>query len=173
MAQTDAQVAKTLLSAVEVAPQWVMGIEVAGLPLELPELSCPNSTVIASISQETLKPARATAPKEKYILQVQATPEWARNHLDITKEQASDLLTQELNRCLYEQYDHQTTVICNYSHRWLYSFVTKAIATEHHFVWDESGLALIGDYINNRGNKAHGIESAWLSAKQLAAWLSQ
>ncbi len=173
LAQAQAQPLRELLSKVEVAPQWVMGIEVDGLPLELPELSRPNSTIIGSISQETLKPGRGnTEAPEKYILQVQATAEWTNENLDMSKDEVSALLTEELSNYLKEQYSHQIKVLCNYSHRWLYSYVTKGIETENNYVWDESGLALIGDYINNTGHKS-GIEAAWLSGKQLAAWLTK
>lgn len=174
LAQAQAQPLRDLLSEVEVAPQWVMGIEVDSLPLELPELSRPSSNIIGSISQETLKPSRASdAAIEKYILQVQATADWTREHLDNSKNDVSELLTDELSEILKQNYGHKFEVLCNYSHRWLYSYVTKGMEADNNYVLHESGLALIGDYINNSGHKSEGIEAAWLSGKQLAAELSK
>ena len=162
------------LSEVKVDPQWVMGVQT---DTELANLQClqyPDSDIIASISLESSKPGRtsgqsslATINDEKadVVLQVQATAAWTQNHLDLSSEQVSSKLMVELERLTQQPIN---TLNC-YSHRWLYSRIAQSAGIKQGYLWDEKGLGLIGDYINN---DYEGIESAWFSGKQLADWLT-
>lgn len=178
-------VLRKALESVDVAPQWVMGIEAEEIPLELTELNILDHKVLYSISRETLKPERATS--DNNILQIQATAEWTHNHLDLSQEQVSQLLTEELAQYLLHKFDHQLKVVHSYSHRWLYSrIINKISATDAYLVdgylFDSAGLGLIGDYFQQdlsiaedelranemSNNGIQGVESAWLSAQKLA-----
>ena len=173
------------LESVDVAPQWVMGIEAEEIPLELPELNILDHKILHSISRETLKPERAASTNN--ILQIQATAEWTNNHLDLSQEQVSQLLTEELAQYLLHKFDHQLKVVHSYSHRWLYSrIINKISATDAYlfdgYLFDSAGLGLIGDYFQQDSSIAEdelrssemnnieiqGVESAWLSAQKLA-----
>jgi predicted NAD/FAD-dependent oxidoreductase len=163
---------KGMLEDVEVDPQWVMGIELDNVLPALPAIYYPDSDVIYSISQESSKPGRSA---DTLVLQIQATPSWTNKHLDVTSDQISELLITELER-IFEQ---ALNVNNSYSHRWLYSIASKVVQTNDGFLWDEKGLGLIGDYLISDhinggfiGNDVTGIESAWLSGKQLADWLT-
>lgn len=178
-------VLRKALESVDVAPQWVMGIEAEEIPLELPELNILDHKVLYSISRETLKPERATS--DNNILQIQATAEWTDNHLDLSQEQVSQLLTEELAQYLLHKFDHQLKVVHSYSHRWLYSRIINKISTTDAYLvdgylFDSAGLGLIGDYFQQdlsiaedelsanemSNNGIQGVESAWLSAQKLA-----
>ena len=159
---------KGVLEGVEVDPQWVMGIELDNVLSALPDIYYPDSDVIYSISQESSKPGRSS---DNSVLQIQATPTWTNKHLEVTSDQVSELLITELER-IFEQALH---VKNSYSHRWLYSIISKPVQTKDGFLWDETGLGLIGDYfisgdvnVGSIGSNVPGIESAWLSGRQLA-----
>lgn len=165
---------KKPLESVAVAPQWVMGIEVEDIPLELPELSIVTSEVLYSISRESLKPERESSINN--ILQVQATSEWTNNHLDLTQEQVSHRLTEALVQYLRDTFDHQLRVVHSYSHRWLYSRTVNKILAQEGYLFDDTGLGLVGDYFDQSYDgitgEIAGVESAWLSAQKLAQFLS-
>jgi predicted NAD/FAD-dependent oxidoreductase len=76
-----------------------------------------------------------------------------------------EALSAELEHCIQQPLE----VINAYVHRWLYSCVAQGLETREGYLWDEAGLGLIGDYL---GNGDYGVESAWLSGKQLADWLT-
>lgn len=167
---------KSKLAEVEVDPQWVMGIEVESVPSDFKAIHYPDSDVIYSISQESLKPgrdhgqARNNADEaDTSVLQIQATPRWTHNHLALSSDQVSTLLAAELERI----FGQPLNIKNNYSHRWLYSCVSKGAQTKDGFLWDEKGLGLVGDYLDNSlvSKDVQGIESAWLSGKLLADWL--
>ena len=161
------------LDEVKVDPQWVMGVQTDTELANLQSLQYPDSDIIATISLESSKPGRASGQsglaiknddKTDIILQVQATADWTKNHLDVSSEQVSRKLMAELERLSQQPIN---TLNC-YSHRWLYSRIAQSAGIKEGYLWDEKGLGLIGDYINNEYG---GIESAWFSGKQLADWL--
>ena len=161
---------KVQLEKVEVSPQWVLAVEIDSVSSYLPSLQHPESDVIFSISQENLKPERdlgkgKSGRCDSTILQVQATPKWTLDHLNVSPEQISDLLINELERHLARSLN----IKHSYAHRWLYSCVAQGIQAREGYLWDEQGLGLIGDYINT---EFEGVESAWLSGKQLAEWIT-
>lgn len=181
---------RTPLESVEVAPQWVMGIEAEAIPLELPELNILDHKILHSISRETLKPQRATS--ENNVLQVQATAEWTNKHLDLSQEQVCELLTGALAQYLESTFAHQLKAVHSYSHRWLYSRTVKKFPAAKSdlfdgFIFDSTGLGLVGDYFQQTTSlaeeKAHtrevndfdiqGVESAWMSAQKLAHFLNK
>jgi predicted NAD/FAD-dependent oxidoreductase len=129
----------------------------------------PRSDIIYSISQESRKPGRRDSHNENdpgpIILQVQANSDWTRRHLDSTKEQIIAALSAELEYCIQQPLG----IINAYVHRWLYSCVSQGLEIREGYLWDEEGLGLIGDYLSN---DYYGVESAWLSGKQLADWLT-
>lgn len=172
---------KRKLKEVEVAPQWVMGIQVRDFLPSSRTIQYPESNIIYSISQESYKPGRENASLnlvndgldtiDTAVVQIQATPEWTNNHLELTGDQISHLLIAELERI----FDQSLNVANSYSHRWLYSFTIRGIPADEGFLTDGKGLYLVGDYISIKGDgidgvshKNRGIESAWFSGKQLA-----
>ena len=168
---------KNQLKSVEVAAQWVMGLEISNDVSATAALQYPNSASIYSISQESRKPGRrdnddhsdSANSYSSTILQVQASPLWTQQHLESSHEQVSSALISEI-----EQYMQQPLSIINaYVHRWLYSCVTQGIAARDGYLWDEEGLGLIGDYLKSEDSSNYaGIESAWLSGKNLSDWLT-
>jgi renalase len=161
---------KVELEKVKVGAQWVMGLEVNNALSGSHPLQYPQSDIIYSISQESRKPGRRDSESHNendsgpIILQVQASSNWTSNHLDSTKEQVIAALSVELEHCIQQP----LKVIASYAHRWLYSCVSQGLETREGYLWDESGLGVVGDYLNN---DFYGVESAWLSGKQLADWL--
>jgi renalase len=166
---------KDKLDKVEVSPQWVMGIEVDNTLSGLPAIQYPDNGAIFSISQENSKPGRNDNQSHRdkgnstTILQIQATPSWTRNYLELSSDQISNMLLHELERHL----GHSLNIVNCYAHRWLYSCVTQGVQAKESYLWDVSGLGLIGDYINtNCDSESNGVESAWLSGKQMADWVA-
>jgi renalase len=159
------------LESVKVDAQWVMGLEVDNALSGSHPIQYPPSDIIYSISQESRKPGRRDDESHNendlgpIVLQVQASLDWSRNHLNSTKEQVIAALSTELEHCIKQPLD----VINVYVHRWLYSCVSQGLDTREGYLWDEGGLGLIGDYLSNG---YQGVESAWLSGKQLADWLT-
>lgn len=180
---------RTPLQSVIVDPQWVMGIAVKDIPQELSELSIIDHNILYSISRETLKPGRASS--DHSVLQVQATADWTRRHLDLSQEQISQLLIEALTEYTTEKFAHKLNVKHSYSHRWLYSQVVKKIESSDGYLFDQTGLGLVGDYFEqpimeeknikenhieastntSTNTDIKGIESAWLSGKRLATFL--
>lgn len=178
---------KAPLQSVVVDPQWVMGIELEEITQELSELSIIDHKVLHSISRETLKPGRASS--DHSVLQVQATTDWTRRHLDLNQEQISQLLTDALAEYMKQKFDHKLNVKHSYSHRWLYSQVVKRIESSNGYLFDQTGLGLVGDYFEqkiieeknikenhieastNTNTDIKGVESAWLSGQKLATFL--
>jgi renalase len=161
---------KDQLDNVEVSPQWVMAVEVDNSLLGFPAIQYPHNDIIFSISQEHQKPGRSHG---SVILQVQATPSWTSDHLELSPEQVSNMLVHELERHLEEPLN----IINSYAHRWLYSCVAQGIQAKDGYLWDVRGLGLIGDYIQKESdgenrNQSEGVESAWLSGKHLAERLT-
>jgi renalase len=158
------------LEKVKVGAQWVMGLEIENVLSGSHPMQYPESDIIYSISQESRKPGRRDNENHNendlgpIILQVQAHSNWTSHHLDSTKEQVIAALTAELEHCIQQP----LKVINAYVHRWLYSCVSKGLETREGYLWDD-GLGLIGDYLNN---DVYGVESAWLSGRQLADWLT-
>jgi renalase len=159
------------LESVKVGAQWVMGLEIDNALSGSHSIQYPQSDVIYSISQESRKPGRRDSESHNdnhlgpVILQVQARSDWTSNHLDSTKDQVIAALSAELEHCLQQPLE----VINAYAHRWLYSCISQGLDTREGYLWDESGLGVIGDYFNK---DFHGVEAAWLSGKQLADWLT-
>jgi renalase len=162
---------KSELEKVKMGGQWVMGLEIDNVLSGLHPIQYPQSHIIYSISQESRKPGRRDSESHNendlgpIILQVQANSDWTRRHLDSSKEQVIAALSAELEHCIQQPLE----VINVYVHRWLYSCVSQGLETREGYLWDEEGLGLIGDYLSKG---YYGVESAWLSGKQLADWLT-
>jgi renalase len=164
---------KDQLDKVQVSPQWVMAVEVDSSLSGLPNIQYPQNDIIFSISQENYKPGRSQNKSQQSnvngttVLQIQATANWTHNHLELSSEQISDMLVDELERHLGQSLN----IVNCYAHRWLYSCVTQGVNSKEGYLWDKNGIGLIGDYINSDGEH-DGVESAWLSGKQLAEWIT-
>lgn len=158
---------KVNLNDVQVSAQWVMAVEVDNILSDLPAIQVLDDEIIFSINHESNKPGRThkESGNRSIILQVQASPEWTSNHLDLTPDEVSKLLIQALEK----HFEQPLNIVNHYAHRWLYSRISQGVVTKERFLWDEQGLGLVGDYINNDYN---GIESAWLSGKQMAEWVA-
>jgi renalase len=162
---------KSKLEKVQMGAQWVMGLEIDNALSGSHPIQYPQSEIIYSISQESRKPGRRDSESHNendlgpIILQVQASSDWTRLHLDSTKEQVIAALSAELEHCIQQPLE----VINAYVHRWLYSCVSQGLEIREGYLWDEEGLGLIGDYLSK---DYYGVESAWLSGKQLADWLT-
>lgn len=155
---------KPILEHVNVAAQWVMAVEVEYLASEIAAMEYPESDIIHAISHESTKPERDQR-EGHCILQIQATAQWSEQHLEQPSDVIHDLLLQELERIL----DETLKVTHHHVHRWLYSYITKGLQNREAYLWDPEGLGLIGDYISA---EFEGIESSWMSGKQLASWLT-
>jgi renalase len=164
---------KRKLEKVEVGAQWVMGLELDNTLSAAHPIHYPNSDIIFSISQESRKPKRKDGlghsennhEHSSTILQIQASSDWTHKNLELTHQQVTSALLGELEHHLPAPLE----IINAYVHRWLYSCVIAGVDTRSGYLWDEDGLGLIGDYLSN---DAYGVESAWLSGKRLANWLT-
>jgi renalase len=161
---------KSEFEKVEVGAQWVMGLEIGNALSGSYPMQYPQSDLIYSISQESRKPGRRDNESHSendlgpIILQIQARSDWTSNHLDSSQEEVITALSAELERCIQQPLE----VINAYAHRWLYSCISQGLDTREGYLWDESGLGVIGDYFNK---DFHGVEAAWLSGRQIASWL--
>jgi renalase len=161
---------KDELEKVKMGAQWVMGLEINNALSGLNPIQYPQSDIIYSISQESRKPGRRDSLSHNeddlgpIVLQVQAHSDWTSRHLDSTNEQVIAALSAEVEHCIQQPLE----VINAYVHRWLYSCVSQGLEIRDGYLWDE-GLGLIGDYLSK---DYYGVESAWLSGKQLADWLT-
>jgi predicted NAD/FAD-dependent oxidoreductase len=166
------------LENVTVGAQWVVGLEVNNDLSASSVMTYPQSGSIFSISQESRKPGRRDSGEQSdnecssTILQIQASAEWTQQHLELSQEKVCSVLISELEH----QLQQPLSTVHAYAHRWLYSCVTQGINNQQGYLWDEQGLGVIGDYFNiatNIDSNTHvkGVESAWLSGKQLSDWL--
>lgn len=149
-------------------PQWVMGVEVDQLPINFPEVAQPQNDIILSISHESIKPHRDTL--DKHVLQVQATVAWTQQHLEVNKTEVSEILQNELSLYFSDIFGCDINIKHSYLHRWLYSQTQKGTykVNSNLYLSDESGIALIGDYIDPHTS---GVESSWMSGYQLSKHL--
>mgnify|MGYP002700081947 FL=1 len=160
---------KNQLASVELAPQWVLAIEVDDECVDLDDLSFPSSEIIHSISIESNKPTREHQESSK-ILQIQATAHWSENNIDADK-----VFVERSILIALEQITGETVIALNsHLHRWLYSTVSSGLESQTAYLWDTSlsknhGLGLIGDYFDTHH---FGIEASWHSAIALADYLS-
>ena len=160
---------KNQLASVELAPQWVLAIEVDDEYVDLDDLSFPSSEIIHSISIESNKPTREHQESSK-ILQIQATAHWSENNIDADK-----VFVERSILIALEQITGETVIALNsHLHRWLYSTVSSGLESQTAYLWDTSlsknhGLGLIGDYFDTHH---FGIEASWHSAIALADYLS-
>lgn len=157
---------KGALKDVKVSAQWVVAIEVDNLAGDFPAIQYPENEIIFSITQENNKPGRANDDSSTMILQIQASPSWTNKNLEATSQQVTDQVIEALEKHLGQPLN----IINHYAHRWLYSVIEQGAVAKEGFLWDEQGLGLIGDYINNDFS---GIESAWLSGKLMAEWVGK
>jgi renalase len=167
------------LENVTVGAQWVMGLEVDNDLSASSVINYPQSDCVFSISQESRKPGRRDSDAHtdngcsSIILQIQARADWTQQHLELSHEEVCSVLIGELEH----QLQQPLSILNAYAHRWLYSCVTQGIDNQQGYLWDEQGLGVIGDYFNiatkiDSNTHVKGVESAWLSGKQLSDWLT-
>ncbi len=170
---------KHQLKQVDMAPQWVMAVEVDNDLSSLPVMQYPISELIFSISQESAKPMRFTNHQSTTVLQIQAQSGWSERHLEASTEDISRRLITELELLLKQP----LAIMNTYVHRWLYATTRQGILAKEGYLLDDEGLALIGDYFcseaetkaddfrdasRDSNSYLSGVESAWLSGQQLA-----
>ncbi|MDC0887938.1 NAD(P)-binding protein [Porticoccus sp.] len=116
-----------------------------------------NGGPLRWIARNNSKPERGAT--EAWVLH--ATPEWSESHLNISKEEAIELLVKEfvaLGGSLPKQ---------SQAHLWRYAEAAQPLDTN--FAWDaENNLGICSDWVN--GGR---IEGAWLSGKRLAEFIIQ
>jgi renalase len=167
------------LDNVTVDAQWVVGLEADNDLSASSVITYPQSDSIFSISQESRKPGRRDSDDHgdnecsSIILQIQASAAWTQQHLELPHEEVCRVLIGELEH----QLQQPLSIVNAYAHRWLYSCVTQGIDNQQGYLWDDEGLGVIGDYFNiqtktDSNTHVKGIESAWLSGKQLSTWLA-
>ncbi len=114
-----------------------------------------NGGPLKWIARNNSKPERGAT--EAWVLH--ATPEWSESHLDISKEEAIELLVNEfvaLGGSLPTQ---------SQAHLWRYAEASQPL--DVNFAWDaKNNLGICSDWVN--GGR---VEGAWLSGKRLAEFI--
>lgn len=155
---------RNYVNSVRTHPQWVMGVKVSLAAEFQANIDYPDSSIIHSISHESAKPDRVVEIGTQ-VLQIQATPDWTLLNVDADPGYIAQQLMTELERL----FEVKLIVECHHVHRWLYSRAAQSIQSkvaEKGYLWDgNNNLGVIGDYLTDDLN---GVESAWLSAKNMA-----
>mgnify|MGYP000969819822 CR=1 FL=1 len=116
-----------------------------------------NGGPLRWITRNNSKPERGVT--EAWVLH--ATSEWSESHLDISREEATELLINEfvaLGGSLPKQ---------SQAHLWRYAEAAQPLHTT--FAWDaENNLGICSDWLNSGR-----VEGAWLSGKRLAEFIIQ
>ncbi len=116
-----------------------------------------NGGPLRWIARNNSKPERGMT--EAWVLH--ATSEWSESHLDISREEATELLVKEFIT-LGGSVPNQSQ-----AHLWRYADSTQPLDTT--FAWDEeNNLGICSDWLNNGR-----VEGAWLSGKRLAEFIIQ
>lgn len=109
--------------------------------------------------RETSKPGR-TGPEAWTI---QASPDWSREHLELSPEEAAPHLLQGFQAALGGPLP---PVVSAVAHRWRYARPGGPVRDP---VWDPSrGLGVCGDWLGGGS-----VEGAWRSGRQLARLMTQ
>lgn len=116
-----------------------------------------NGGPLRWIARNNSKPERGVT--EAWVLH--ATSEWSESRLDISREEATELLINEfvaLGGSLPKQ---------SQAHLWRYAEAAQPLHTT--FAWDaENNLGICSDWLNSGR-----VEGAWLSGKRLAEFIIQ
>ena len=143
------------LTEVEIAPCWTLMAAFVE-PTDWPDMWRAREGDLAWIGRNSAKPGRVETP-ESWV--VHASPEWSRDHLEIDKEAAPELMLNLLREARGSLPD----IVYASAHRWRYAMTTTALGRSH--VASEDGSLLIG------GDWCLGarVEDAWESGRAMAA----
>jgi predicted NAD/FAD-dependent oxidoreductase len=114
-----------------------------------------NGGPLRWIARNNSKPERGAT--EAWVLH--ATPKWSELHLNISREEATELLVKEFVALGGPLPTHSQ------AHLWRYAEAIQPLDTS--FAWDaENNLGICSDWVN--GGR---VEGAWLSGKRLAEFI--
>ena len=146
----------TLARAVRSAPCWTL-MAVFDQPVQSAEAVLTGGEVVAFASREASKPGRAAT--EAWV--IHATPDWSRDHLELTADQAAPRLLAGFEALLGSAAPLAVSAV---AHRWRYA---RPLAAPRPALWDAaSRLGVCGDWLGGGS-----VEGAWRSGFELAAGL--
>lgn len=123
------------------------------LPFDAAKLA--GGDPISWLARNSSKPGRRDNAVDCWV--VQADHEWSRQHIDLTAQQATELLLSAFSRICQENSVPATPPAHIASHRWRYALATPDV-TQRCMIDKDNGLAVAGDWLS--GGR---IENAWLS----------
>ncbi len=145
-----------LARAVRSAPCWTL-MAVFDQPVRSAEAVLAGGEVVAFASREASKPGRAAT--EAWV--IHATPDWSRDHLELTADQAAPRLLAGFEALLGSSAPLAVSAV---AHRWRYA---RPLAAPRSALWDAaSRLGVCGDWLGGGS-----VEGAWRSGFELAAVL--
>jgi len=145
-----------LARAVRSAPCWTL-MAVFDQPVQSAEAVLTGGEVVAFASREASKPGRAAT--EAWV--IHATPDWSRDHLELTADQAAPQLLAGFEALLGSAAPLAVSAV---AHRWRYA---RPLAAPRPALWDAaSRLGVCGDWLGGGS-----VEGAWRSGFELAAVL--
>ncbi|WP_419253565.1 NAD(P)/FAD-dependent oxidoreductase [Caulobacter sp. ErkDOM-YI] len=145
-----------LARAVRSAPCWTL-MAVFVQPVHSAEAVLTGGEVVAFASREASKPGRAAT--EAWV--IHATPDWSRDHLELTADQAEPRLLAGFEALLGSSAPLAVSAV---AHRWRYA---RPLAAPRSALWDAaSRLGVCGDWLGGGS-----VEGAWRSGFELAAVL--
>lgn len=147
-----------LASAVRSEPCWTL-MAVFDRPVQSPQAGLSGGEVVAFAGREASKPGRAAA--EAWV--IHARPDWSRDHLELSADQAAPLLLAGFQDWLGSA---PPPAVSTVAHRWRYA---RPLAAPRPALWDAAtGLGVCGDWLGGGS-----VEGAWRSGRQLAARLTE
>lgn len=157
------------LSQVAHAPQWVVTLV---LPKDQMRRSALRryqdcgvlpSDILGHVYLDHEKLGRTKSTKFDVVV-LHARADWTGAHLDLSKEQAFQALSQALFELTGESpHRVMSTVLAGHTHRWLYARPEASTRLNGEYIQlAEQGLSVCGDYFSSGSD--YGVESAFLSA---------
>lgn len=137
----------------------VMLVSALDYDFDFVEKSFQGSQALAWLGVNSKKPQR----DKTLSLIMHTNPEWTENNLDLAHDELIKIVMSELQALTGF---HDANPIYLGAHRWLYGRCINPFGQDF-FVDQDNHLALCGDYF-----LGDNIESAFLSAKRLADWLT-
>ena len=118
-----------------------------------------GGNVVGWAGREASKPGRGTV--EAWV--IQAGPDWSRDHLELTADEAAPRLLSGFEALLGSQ---APPVLSAVAHRWRYA---RPLGAAREALWDPAvGLGVCGDWLGGGA-----VEGAWRSGRQLADRLTE
>lgn len=147
---------KRFVAPVEFHPCWAGMFGFENAVRFQADAAIVKDSALAWICRESRKPQRSPAAD---CWTVHASPEWSRKHVEMTSEEAAELLAKEFFRVLRVE---PQPMIHQVAHRWRYAI--PAVSCDDACLFDaEMQLAICGDWCD--GNR---VEAAFLSGMAAA-----